>query len=291
MKLGILGPGKKAAAYTTNRLIEEAQKKFKEVDLIPIADVKLKIDKDMEAFIEKKNLKDYDYILPRIDSKKASIAYPVISFLDYMGVKKPYSSNTILFAHNKFLTLLQLAKNSIPVPETYLTASNDVANKILEKQKLPAVIKLLSGFGGQGVIIIESKDAAKSTIETMKKLKQEILIEKFIKNHGEDIRGIVAGEEVIASYKRIAKEGELRANIKAGGKGMSFKLTGEMENTVLKAAEAIKSKICAIDLIEGKDGIKVLEANINPGVQGIERTTGLNVAGRIVDYILGEIKK
>lgn len=291
MKLAIIGPGQKVIGYTTERLLEESKKAGIDTSFIPLIEVKLKIDSALDAIHEKKSLKDFDYVLPRIDSKRAVIGYPIIRFLDELGVMKPYPAETVLVAHNKFITLERLVSNNIPVPETYLTGSRKSAMDILKKQKLPLIIKLLSGFGGQGVMVIESQEAAKSVIDTMQNLRQEILIEKFIDNPGEDIRGIVAGNEIIASFKRVAMGDDKRSNIKAGGKAVVFKLTPEMEELTLRSAEAVESKICAVDMIEGKNGINVIEVNINPGLQGIEKATSINVAQRMIDFVKSEMKR
>lgn len=291
MKVAILGPGKDAAGYSTKRLVEEARRQFKKSELVPVAEVMLKVNEGMDALWGKKSLRDYDYILPRIDSKRAQIGYHVFRFLDGAGVEKPYSSSTIVTAHNKFLTLMELVSREIPVPETWITSCKEMADKIIDRQKLPVIMKLLSGFGGEGVMIMESKEAAKATIHTMKTLRQEILIEKYLPNPGEDIRGIVAGDEVIASFKRIANAGEKKANIHLGGRGVDFKLTPEMQEIVLKSAKAIGSKICAIDMVESNGKVYVIEANINPGLRGIEKATNINVAQRIIDYVKSVIKR
>ncbi len=185
-----------------------------------------------------------------------------------------------------------MIRNNILVPETYLTGSRKSAEEILKKQKLPIMIKMLSGFGGQGVMVIESKEAAKSVIDTMQTLKQQILIEKYVDNPGEDIRGIVAGDEIIASYKRVASPEDKRANIYAGGRAVVFKLTPEMEEITLKVAKAVESRLCAVDMIQGKDGkIRVIEININPGLRGIEKATDINVAQRIISFVKSEMQE
>jgi len=291
MKLAILGPGEKYAGYSTKRIVEEAKKEFKKAELIPLIDIKLIIDKDIDAVYKKTSLKKYDYIIPRIDSKRAIIGYPVMRFLDSMGLRKPYPAETILLSHNKFLTLEMLVKNGVRVPKTFLTGSKDSAKEIIDKEGLPIILKLLSGFGGQGVMFMEGKEAAHSAIETLKTLKQEILLEECIENPGEDIRGIVAGDDIIASYKRIAAPNEKKANIYSGGRAATFKLTPEMEEAVFKSAEAAKSKICAVDMIQGKDKLFVVEVNINPGLEAIEKTTNINVARSIVNFVKNELKK
>ena len=117
-----------------------------------------------------------------------------------------------------------------------------------------------------------------------------MIIEEFIPNAGEDIRGFVVGNRVIASMKRVAKEGEYRANVHLGGKAAPFELTKEMEGICIKAAEATGAKICAIDMLQDKATGKpyVIEVNTNPGIQGIEGATGKNIAKEIIDFAYSE---
>lgn len=290
MKLAILGPSESKMGYSTKRLLEEAGKAFKKVDLIPVIDVKLKAGKELDAIWGKKSLKDYDYVLTRIDSSRAQIGYPVVRILDQLGLNKPYRADAITIAHNKFITLEKLVEGGVKVPETYLTGSKKSAKEIIDKHKLPIVLKLLSGFGGLGVMFMETREAALSAIETMKTLKQEICVEEFIKNPGEDVRGIVAGDEVIASFKRIAAEGEKRANVKIGGKAVAYTLPEETKELAIKAAKAIGADICAVDMIEG-DKTYVIEVNINPGLKGIEGATQINVAQRIIEHVKKRVEE
>lgn len=290
MKLCVLGPGKKHLSYTSKRLIEESQKAGFKTDHVPVIEVKLVVEKKVDALYGKKSLSGYDYVLPRIDSKRARIGYPVMRFLDLLGVRKPFPAEAVRISHDKFVTLERLAFSGVPVPETYLTGSREVAKEIINKGKLPMMLKLLSGYGGQGVMILNSKEAAHSAIETMQVLKQEILIEKFLENPGEDIRGVVAGDEIIASYKRVAAKGEVRANIHAGGRGEAFSLTPEMEEICFRAAKAVGARMCAVDMIESNGKPSVLEVNINPGIKSIEDSTGINVAKRMIDFVKREVK-
>ena len=158
MKLCVLGPSLKAMGYSTKKLIDEARKAGFKVDHVPVIDVKLIVDNKLDAVHNKTSLSKYDYILPRIDSKRAGIGYPVMRFLDLLGVRKPYPAETIIIAHNKFISLERLAYSGIAVPETYLTGSKDVASDIVKNGKLPMMLKLLSGFGGRGVMRASASD-------------------------------------------------------------------------------------------------------------------------------------
>ena len=290
VNLLVLAPKNKSVS--TDMLISTAKKMFKKVDFVPIREVSLEVSDNFGILYKDNSLLDYDYILPRIDSKHASFGYHIVKMLDFFNVKKPYPAESILIAHNKFATIFEVMKKNVPVPRTMYTASQKSANEIIELMDFPVVVKLVSSFGGKGVLFVEGETAAKSVFKTLGVLKQNLLIEDFIKNPGEDVRGIVAGDEIVASFKRIAKKGEKRSNFFLGGAPKDYKLTKEEEEICLKSAEAIKSKICAVDMIQSKDGPKVIEVNLNPGLKAIARTeTGKNVAEKIVRFCHNETKR
>ncbi|MBL7160217.1 MAG: RimK family alpha-L-glutamate ligase [Candidatus Aenigmarchaeota archaeon] len=288
MKLLFLAPGK--ISKTSEKIIMEAERLFTEVDLIRIRDLAINAGDRFTISYNRRDLIDYDYLLPRIDSKRASFGHHVMKFFDALGTKKPYTADAIRIAHNKFATIWELKKAGLPVPDTYYTASKEAAERILDRMDYPAVIKLVGGFGGKGVMFAESKETAESIVNTLDLLRQELLIEKFIENPGEDIRVLIIGDEVV-SMKRIAKTGEKRANIYAGGRGISHRPSEEQIDISFKAAEIIKADICAVDIIEGKDGPFIIELNINPGISGITKATGENVAQKIARYIYEEAKR
>lgn len=287
--LAIIAP--KAKSKSTEMIIKEAKNMFKNVDLIPIKEIVIEAEKDFKIYYGDKELTDYDYILPRIDSKRASFGYHVIKALDCLNVKKPYPAEAILIAHNKWATLFELSKKGIPIPRSLYTASKESAEKIIDELSFPIVLKLVSAYGGQGVLFLEGETAARSAVKTLDVLKQDIMLEEYIKNPGEDIRGFVVGDEVVAGMKRIAKKGEKRANIKAGGTAKSCKLTEEEIEICLKSAEIIKSKILAVDMIRSEEGPKVIEVNLNPGLVGITAATGINIAEKIARFCHNETKK
>ncbi len=288
MKLLIIGapkPGK-----STQMLISEAEKYFK-VKYVPVKEIALKLtSKEIKIVHNRNDLSKFDYCLPRIDSRRAQHGYHVIRCMDIINMKKPYSAETILIAHNKYATLEVLRKADVPIPTTYLVDSPKTAEKILRKMKYPIVIKIVASFGGKGVMFFEDKESALSAIKTLKLFGQQIIIEEYIPNPGEDIRAFVVGGKIIASMKRIAEKGETRANIHMGGKGEHITLTGELKDVALRAAAASGSDIVAIDMIESSNGPKVIEININPGLTGIQKATNINVAKAIIEFIKSELE-
>lgn len=282
-KLLIITPRK--YSKTTGLIIEEAEKQFNLI-VAPIDDIIISIDnKRLKLEYNGKDITKVDYVLPKIDSKRAVYGFEIINAFDAFSVPKPYHAATILVAHDKFLTSIVLAQSNIPVPKTYIVKTEKAAQSILPHMKYPVMAKLKGGSGGQGIMYVENEESMTSIISSMEVLKQEILIQEFIENPGEDLRVLVAGGNVIGSMKRVAKEGEKRANIKAGGTPAKYTATDEIKELAIKTARAVGADICAVDFIESKRGPVVIEVNINPGIVGLMDATNLNIAKRIADYI------
>ncbi|MCD6477020.1 MAG: RimK family alpha-L-glutamate ligase [Candidatus Aenigmarchaeota archaeon] len=287
MKLLVLSP--KKMSETTKKIVEEAEKLFDQVDIIPINEIIIEAKNNCKLLYKGKEIEKYDYILPRIDSIRAKHGYKIIDYFDYIKAKKPYNSRTILIAHNKFKTIYELKKAGLPTPATWLISSTKAIEDILKKIDFPIVIKLVSSFGGKGITFAETYESAKSVISTLKTLKQEILLEEYIETGGEDIRIFVIGNEIVA-MKRIAEKGKLKSNIHAGGKVKAYKPSKEEIDLAIKASNIIGSSICAVDMLIGKDEPKIIEMNINPGISGITKASGINVAQKIAAYAYEQSK-
>ncbi len=287
-RLLIIAP--KAKSKTTELILEEAEKIF-DVIYAPVHDITLTVDKnEIKIHCDGKSITDVDYVLPKIDGKRKDYGFQIINAFDAYPVLKPYSAATILVAHDKFLTSVALARCGIPTPKTYLLKTAEGTESLINKVKFPVMVKLMSGSGGIGIMYVENKEGMRTITESMNKLNQQILIQEFVENPGEDVRILVTEDTIIGAYKRVAKEGEKRANIKAGGVAQKYEPTDEMKEIAIKTAKIMHADICAIDLIEGKKGPVVIEVNINPGIRGMMDATNINIAKRIVDYIDNKIK-
>ncbi len=278
------------SSKTTHMILEEAKKEF-DCSLVPIYELTIGMNKGKIKIMHKgRELKGYDYIFPRIDSKRAEYGFDIISAFDYTGVKKPYHAKTIRIAHDKFLTGLVLSKEGIPVPKTYLAKTKEALRDISRQIKFPAMIKLLSGSGGRGIIYVEDINALESIMSSFEILGQHIIVQEFVESGGKDLRVLVAGDTIIGAMKRIAKNGEKRANICVGGTGERYVPGDEIKELSIKTAKALDTRLCAVDIIESSKGPVVLEANINFGIQGISKATDANIAKKIVEFIADELK-
>ncbi len=293
MKVCVIGSKRRAPSTMEIFKAVKENKRFKSVLFVPTEGIRIGVEKGkFPIFYRDMDLTEFDVAIPRIGASKAVFGYLITKYLRDAGVYIPMTPESIMIAHDKFLTLEVLNKAKIPVPETYLTMSPPSAKKAVLEMKGPIVMKLLNGRGGKGVMFSGDQDNAFSLIDTLDVLKQPLFIEKYIANPGEDVRIIVVGDETVASMKRIAKKGGKRANLASGGRGVPYKIDSTMEKIAVKSAKAIGAEICAVDIVEGPKGPVVLEINICPGMK-ISKITGVNVEKKIAEYVAdkGELYK
>jgi len=284
MKLAILGPLKRG--YEEIRLIKEGRKVFDSVSYFSIPQITIEMRNDkVDLLHKKKSLLDYDAILPRIPRTYKTFGLTILSLLQSCGKKLPIDPMAVLLSHNKFLTLVCLRENGLPVPLTFLSLKRKVMEEILEDMEYPIVLKLLYGSRGVGVMFADSKQSAVSIIDALERFDEPIFVEEYIENPGEDIRAYVVGYEVIASMKRIARKGERRANIGIGGVGKVYELKEEEERLAIEAAKALGMEICGVDIIQGPKGPVIIETNVSAQFQGLEKASKKNVAKEIVEYL------
>ncbi len=287
MNLMIAAPSKPSPS--TKQLIEEAEKDFK-VDFLNFSELSIEVSTGKIDTIGL-DLNSYDFVLPRIDRPRSQPGFHFMRLVEFFGVRSVYPAETVLIAHNKFLTLECLAKEGVPVPRTVLTFNKKFTKNALQKFEFPLVLKVVDGFGGLGVFFLENEVSADSVINSMDSAHRELLVEEFLPNEGEDIRLVVVGDKVVTAMKRKAnKSGEFRANLMAGGVGKKFEAPDELNQIALDSARAINAKICGVDVIESEGEFKVIEVNLNPGIYKTGLATDVNISKHICEYIKGELE-
>ena len=287
-RLLIIAP--KKMSETTKLIMEEAKRRFR-VKFAPINEVVVKIDRQKQDVVyNNRSLMNVDYFLPKIDGKRAAYGYKIVKAFDFSGIKHPYTAETLRIAHDKFLSTFVLKTHGLPVPETYAIKSLSSLKAVAKKLDFPVIVKILSGSGGKGVMFVENEEQLMSVCGSMEALKQEVVIQEYIKNPGEDIRLLVLGNEAVAGMKRIACNGDKRANISAGGKGVLYEPDDEMKEIAIKTAEAVDARILAVDMVVDEKGNPfIIEINVNPGIRGLMKATDRNIAKMIVEFIEEEM--
>ena len=287
MKLAILsnGPGN----YSTKRLVEEAKKRGHDVEVIKYKNCYLALDdKHPDVYYQGKKLSKFDAVLPRISNSMTRYGCAVVRQFEMQGVYTASSSVAITRSRDKLRAAQILAKYDVDTPKTLVSRNTSDIDDLLEQIGLPVIIKLAKGTHGNGVILADTRKAAKSALQAFYLYNEDgtnILLQEYIKESaGTDIRAFVVGNQVVASMQRESLDDDFRSNLHQGGAGKPIKLTAEEKKIALKAAKAMGLHICGVDLMRSERGPLVLEVNASPGF-GIEKVTGYDVASKIIEYI------
>lgn len=287
MKIAILSNGN--ANYSTKRLVEEAEKRGHKVKVVKYKNCYLSLDdKHPDVYYKGKKLEGFDAILPRISNNMTRYGCAVVRQFEMQGVYTPTASVAITRARDKLRAAQILAKYDVDTPKTLVSRNTSDIDHLLEQIGLPVIIKLASGTHGNGVILADTRKAAKSALQAFYLYNEDgtnILLQEFIKESaGTDIRAFVVGNRVVASMQRVSLDDDFRSNLHQGGQGTPVKLTDQEKKVAIKAAKAMGLHICGVDLMRSSRGPLVLEVNASPGF-GIEKVTGRDVASKIIDYI------
>lgn len=274
--------------YTTDRLVEEGEKRGHKIEVIDPLQCDIIIEKEKPTIYYKDRYLDYvDAIIPRIGASVTFFGCSVVRQFEMMGVFTIVTSDAIQRSRDKLRSLQRLSKAGIGMPKTVFTNySRDVVEVIEHVGGTPVIIKLLEGTQGLGVVLAETKNAAESVLEAFNGLQARVIVQEFIKEAGgADLRALVVDGQVVGAMKRQGKEGEFRSNLHRGGSANIVKLSHDELKLAMNAAKALKLPVCGVDMLQSARGPLLLEVNSTPGLEGIEAATGRNIAKNIIFYI------
>jgi ribosomal protein S6--L-glutamate ligase len=288
MKIAILsnGPGN----YSTKRLKEVAKARGHEVTVIKYRECYASIEKNNPTVSYRgESVGNFDAIIPRIASNMTRYGTAIVRQFEMQGVYAISSSIAINRSRDKLRSMQVMARAGVGIPKTVFSRNTvDIDSLIDQVGGTPVIIKLARGTHGNGVVLAETKKAAKSVLQAFYLTNDDgtnILIQEFVKESaGVDIRAFVVGGKVVASMKRQSLDDDFRSNLHQGGEGISIKLTDEERKTVIKAARSMGMNVAGVDLMRSERGPLILEVNSSPGF-GIEKVTGRDVATPIIEYI------
>ncbi|KPM31035.1 Ribosomal protein S6 modification protein [Croceitalea dokdonensis DOKDO 023] len=281
--------------HSTRRIAEEAEKAGHYVELIDHTKCSVKLgDGTPKIFLGEEDVtNEFDAIIPRIGTKVTRHGAAIVKQFEMNGVFSTARSLGITRARNKVRTLQIMARKGIAIPQTLFSINPDnIGEQIRLLGGPPVIIKIQEGTQGIGVILAESKQSAKSIIDTFYKMDTSILLQEYVKEaNGEDIRIIVVGNKIVASMKRSSELGEFRSNVHRGGRTSAIEITANERKMALHATKYLGLGVAGVDLMRSKKGPVLLEVNASPGLKGIEGATGVNVAKHIVAYVEKNVGK
>lgn len=286
MKLAILSRNGKL--YSTRRLIEAARERGHSARVLDPLRCYMHITSDGFGMRYKgAPISDYDAVIPRIGASVTRYATAVLRQLELMGTRTPNPSEAILRARDKLRAHQVLAAAGIGLPATVFGDNpDDTADLLAMLGPPPHVIKLNEGTQGAGVMLTEKLSASKGVIEALRGLYAQFLVQEFVAEaEGADLRCFVVGGEVVGAMRRQAPEGDFRSNLHRGGSAEAVMPRADEIRMAVRAADVLGLGVAGVDLIRSERGPLVLEVNASPGLEGIEKCTGKDIAGHIIDHL------
>jgi len=294
LKIGILS--RKASLYSTSRLMEAAQERGHDVRVVNYLRCYMDITAERPSVIYHDLVADrnateeelqFDAVIPRIGASYTYYGTAVVRQFEMMGTFSACESDGITQARDKLRSMQLLSRAGVGLPTTTFAHSTRHTKGLIDRVGgPPVVVKLLEGTQGVGVVLAETRKAAESVIGAFRQLDANILVQEYIREAGgEDLRAVVVGRKVVAAMVRRAAPGDFRSNLHQGGTAEGIELTTEERRTAIRAAATMGLSVAGVDMLRSERGPVVIEVNSSPGLEGVEGATGVDVAGRIIEFI------
>jgi ribosomal protein S6--L-glutamate ligase len=274
--------------YSHRRLVEVARARGHGIDIVNTLQVHMNITSSKPTLrYGGRALPLYDAVIPRIGASVTHYGLAVLRQFEMQGVYPLNESVAIGRSRDKLRALQLLARAGVGLPVTaFAHGPRKAVEVIREVGGAPVVIKLLEGTQGMGVILADTEASAKSIVEAFSAANVDIMVQEFIQEAGgSDIRALVIGKTIVAAMKRTGTRGDFRSNLHRGGHAEAVELTPLEQATALRSAEVLGLNVCGVDMLRASRGPVVMEVNSSPGLEGIEKATGVDVAGAIVRFL------
>ncbi len=277
-----------ANLYSTSRLVEAIEDADHKATVLDHLKCDIVSEKDNPCiYYRGTKLTDIDAVIPRIGASVTFYGSAVVRQFEMMKVFTAVDSQALVRSRDKLRSLQILARAGVGMPKTVFTNYSTEVKKIIDSVGgTPLIIKLLEGTQGVGVVLAPTQKAAESMIQAFHSMKARVIVQEFVDEaKGEDIRAFVVDGKVVGAMKRKGKEGEFRSNIHRGGSTELIKLTKEQRQAALVATRSMGLAIAGVDMLESNRGPLVLEVNSSPGLEGIEKATQKDIAGKVISYV------
>lgn len=289
MKIAVLS--RNDSLYSTQKLMEAIRQTGHDAVRLDHLKCDIVIEEDNPMIYYKGDkIDDVDAVIPRIGASVTFYGSAVVRQFEMMKVACAISSQALIRSRDKLRSLQILAKAGVGLPKTVFTNYSKEVKKLIETVNgAPLIVKLLEGTQGLGVVLAPTQKAAESIIQAFHGMKARIIVQEFIKEaKGADIRALIVNNEVVGAMKRQGNEGEFRSNLHQGGSGEIVTLSNEERRVALAASKAMGLGIAGVDILQSERGPLVLEVNSSPGLEGIQKATGVDIAAKIVNYVIAK---
>lgn len=290
MRIAVLS--RNPRSYSVRRLREAARQRGHEARVLDTLKFSIMIEHQKPGlFYRHRSLPHIDAVIPRIGASITFFGLALVQQFEQMGVYTINSALAIARSRDKLRAMQVLSKYDVGLPATaFVRDKDEILAAINRLGGPPVIIKVLEGTQGIGVILAETTRMAEAIIQTLQLARQNVLIQKFVKESGgRDIRAFVVGDKVIAAMRRMATPGEFRSNIHRGATAEAVQLDPAYEATAIRATQIMGLRLAGVDMLESNEGPRVLEVNSSPGLEGIEKATQTDIAGAIIEDIQQQV--
>jgi ribosomal protein S6--L-glutamate ligase len=288
MRIGVVS--KRDSFWATQQILKSVRSHGHDPSFIKTDEVRLVVAGLDDVLYNGKSLRDHDVFIPRIGRSLTDFGKMLLRQFEMIGLRTTMSSEALITARNKFLALQALREAHVPVPRSILLASRPDISEAARLVHYPAILKILSGTQGVGVMRVKSMEETAGIVDTLKLFGEVVLLQEYIPNPGVDIRAFVVGDRVVGSMKRVAQLNEWRSNIHLGAKGVPIELSEKAKEVAVQASKAVGLEISGVDMIFRGNDPYVLEVNASPGFRGLLEATKVNAADAIVEYAIQKAK-
>ena len=291
LRIGILSRGPRL--YSTRRIREAAIARGHSVQVLDTLRFGIYLKQgEPDLTYRGRGIGHYDAIVPRIGNSVTFFGTSVVRQFEQMGSYCLNTASSIMASRDKLASIQALSRHDIGIAQSaFVRSQQDVLRSIQEMGGAPVIIKLLSGTQGIGVILAETNKVAEAIIETLSSVNQNVLVQNFVsESKGRDIRAFVIGDKVVAAMRRTAAGQEFRSNVHRGGSTQFIELDSVYEKTAVRAAQILNLNVAGVDMLEGKDGPVIMEVNSSPGLEGIEKASGVDIATEIIKFMETQIR-
>jgi ribosomal protein S6--L-glutamate ligase len=282
------------SSYSTSRLQKAAEFHGAEAVVLDTLHCALVVAPQAQKVLFRgEEIRPVDVVIPRISPAVTSYGMAVVNHFDAMNVPVVNGASAIARSRDKVRCLQVLVQHGIPVPRTVMAHGGSRIKALVDEVGgFPCIIKLLKGTQGVGVMLANTLAEAKTMVQTFWALGQDVCLQEFIaESSGRDVRALVVGDKVVGAMRRVAKGQEFRSNIHRGGEGTVLHLDSSQQSVAVRAAKAAGLHMCGVDMLESKDGPKVIELNSSPGFEGLEKATQKDIASEMVRFALSLVTR
>ncbi|MDE0046204.1 MAG: 30S ribosomal protein S6--L-glutamate ligase [bacterium] len=286
MKIAVLSRSRRL--YSTRRLIEAATERGHDAKIVDTLRCYMNMATANPSIRYRgDHLEEMDAVIPRIGASITFYGTAVVRQFEMMGVYSINESVAISRSRDKLRSMQLMARRDIGMPVTgFAHTTDDIPDLIKMVGGAPLVVKLLEGTQGVGVVLCETQKAAESVMEAFFGIDVNIMVQEYIEEAGgADVRCFVIGDRVVAAMRRQAQPGEFRSNLHRGGSAELARISPAERRTAVGAARAMGLNVAGVDLIRSNHGPLVLEVNSSPGLEGIEKASGVDVASLVIEFI------